>query len=289
MKIQTVVLPYNTEGKGRGGASGPAVLIRAGVLEEMRRLGHEALEPLTVELTPAEEAEYGAWNRVGLAGSHLCRLVEKARRQGAFVLGLLADCNGVLGVLGGLQRSLPPEQRVGLVYVDAHGDYNTPETTSSGMLGGMPVAVATGKCLHRLRRQNGLETPLRFEDIVLAGLRDLEPLERAAIMEDRLTTLSERDLIGRSAVLERALDSLCSNTDAVYIHVDLDILDPAVAPAAGMPAPGGLTGAELGLALRMMLGYSKVAALSLVSYKADRDADERTLHEVVKALLAAFS
>ena len=201
---------------------------------------------------------------------------------------MLADCNGALGVLGGLQESLPPGQRIGLAYVDAQGDYNTPETTSSSMLGGMPVAVAAGKCLQRLRRQNRLKTPLEFQDIVLAGLRDLEAVERAAIIEDKIMTLSERDLTKRTPNLRAAMDAVCSRTAAVYVHVDLDILDPSLAPAAGLPAPGGLSGEELGLALGTMLEYHKVAAFSVVSYNADRDADGHTLQEVMKAVLIAL-
>jgi arginase len=289
VRIQVVALPYNVEGKGTEGASGPAALLEAGLPQRLREQGHEVPEPVTVALSPADEAQYGAWNRVGLAGGRLADLVSKARREGSFILGLLPDCNGVLGVLGGLQRSLPAAGCVGLVYVDAHGDYNTPETSPSGMLGGMPVAVAAGKCLHRLRKQNRLETPLRPVDIVMMGLRDLDLLERQAVLDDRLVTLTEHDLVSCSAAMRRAVESLAAREDLIYVHVDLDILDPSVAPAAGLPSPGGLTGEELGRALKTMVGHPKVAALSLVSYRADSDRDRRTLGEVMSAVMLAGS
>ncbi len=289
MKIQVLTLPYNVQGKGIGGASGPAALLEAGLASQLLNQGHEVPAPLTVALPPEEEAQYGGWNRVGLAGGRLADLVSRAGGEASFVLGLLADCNGVLGMLGGLQLSTSGGRRVGLVYVDAHGDYNTPETSLSGMLGGMPVAVAAGKCLHRLRIRNHLDPPLHPQDIVMMGLRDLDPLERQAVVEDGLVTLTEQDLITCSPAMHRAVVSLSARVEAVCIHVDLDILDPSVAPAAGLPSPGGLTGGQLGRALKAMIGYPKVAALSLVSYRADRDEDKRTLGEVMCAILLATS
>lgn len=290
MKVQVIALPYNVQGKGTGGASGPAALIHAGLIDRIALQGHDARRPQVVQMSEDEEGQYGGWNRVGLAGGHLARMVREARRDDAFVLGLLADCNGVLGVLGGLQSAAGEgPAKVGLVYVDAHGDYNTPETSPSGMLGGMPVAVAAGKCLHRLRKQNGLHEPLSSEQIVMMGMRDLDPPEREAMEEDGLTILRESDLISRGPALHEAMRSLGEKVDTVYVHVDLDILDPTVAPAAGLPSTGGLTGEQLGYALKAMLSYPKVTALALVSYSADRDTDGGTMKEVERAILTATS
>lgn len=289
MKIQIITLSYNVEGKGKGGASGPAALLKAGLAEDLGARGHSVPTPLAVEMTADEERQYGGWNRVGLAGGHLAELVRGAASDGCFVLGLLADCNGLLGVLGGLQTAAGDGRPggVGLVYVDAHGDYNTPDTSPSGMLGGMPVAVAAGKCLPRLRLRNRLEKPLDGDDIVLMGLRDLDSLEREAIAQDGIETLSERDLMDNGPRLREAIESLSSRADVIYVHVDLDILDPSVAHAAGLPSPGGLTGRQLGLALKTMMGYPKVRALSVVSYRADQDRQGQTLSEVKEAVLLA--
>ncbi len=290
MELAIITLPYNVDGKGTSGASGPAALLTAGLPDRLREQGHTVADVKTVELSPEEEKQYGGWNRVGLAGAHLAELTAAARREDQFVLGLLADCNGVLGLLGGLQQSsagaLP--QRVGLVYIDAHGDYNTPETSPSGMLGGMPVAIAAGKTLHRLRRQNKLHLPLQSPDIVMMGLRDLDELEREAVEADGIVTLSEEDLLQRSEHIHRAMEALSQREDMIYIHIDLDILNPEAAPAAGLPSPGGLTGAELGAALREMMAYPKVAALAAVSYRADADRDGRTRQEVMDVILGGM-
>ena len=290
MKVQIVTLPYNVQGKGAGGASGPAALLNGGLAERIAQQGHEVPAPRVVQMSNDEEAQYGGWNRVGLAGAHLAATVRNARLEKAFVLGLLADCNGVLGVLGGLQTAGGDNpSKIGLVYIDAHGDYNTPETSPSGMLGGMPVAVAAGKCLHRLRNQNRLHEPLAPQQIVMIGMRDLDVLEREAIVADNLAMLRESDLISCGSALHETMRELSERVDAVYVHVDLDILDPSVAPAAGLPSPGGLTGAQLGHALKQMLSYPKGAALALVSYSADRDTDGGTIREVEQAILLATS
>ncbi len=289
MRIAVVTLPYNTQGRDRGGGAGPAALLAAGIAEDIAGQGHSVAGVRTVEMTPHEEQSYGAWQRVGTANGHLADLVAEAGAGGAFVLGLLADCNSVLGMLGGLTRTADESwpRRVGLVWIDAHGDYNTPETSPSGMLGGMPVATACGKCLAGLRRQSGLRVPLQAPDVLMVGLRDLDPPERVAIEADGIVTLDAADLVEGSERLHRAMRHLSRREDLVYVHVDLDILDPEVAPAAGLPAKGGVSGAQLGQGLAELMAYPRVGALALVSYSPDRDPDGGTLQQVLAAIRGA--
>jgi arginase len=288
MKISLVTLPYNAAGRGKGGASGPDALVRSGLLAEIQAQGHQ-VQVAGVQLSPAEELAYGGWNRHAVVNGYLADLVANASLKGDVVLGLLSDCNGVLGMLGGLQRSDHPAwpRRVGLVWIDAHGDYNTPETSPSGMLGGMPVAVAAGKALTRLRQASKIAVPLQRPDIIMAGLRDLDPPEREQIMQDGLLTYSEADLIALSPEFRESIGRLIEREDLVYVHVDLDILDPSVAPAAGLPSKGGLTGEQLGRALNWLLAQPKVGALAMVSYRAVDDVDGGTLQQVKQALLMA--
>ena len=287
MEISVVCLPYNVEGKAVSGGSGPQALVEGGLLEEIRSQGHTVVDVHAISMPEEEEKQYGGWNRVGLAGGHLSKKVGALRKDDQFVLGLLADCNGVLGMLGGLQNPEGSEDpvRVGLVWIDAHGDYNTPETSPSGMLGGMPVAIAAGKALTRLRKQNGLHYPLQSPDIKMVGMRDLDDLEREAILGDGLEIIREKDLIEQSSGITRIMDKLSAREDVIYIHIDLDILDPQVAPAAGLPSSGGLTGKQLGDALKIMMAYPKVKALAAVSYRADADADKKTMKEVFDVIL----
>jgi arginase len=175
-------------------------------------------------------------------------------------------------MLGGLQRAPGGGlQRVGLVFIDAHGDFNTPETTLSGMLGGMPVAVAAGHALERLRLESGLERPIPMEHIVWAGVRDLDPLERARFEEHRARQLSVEDLRARSRALDDEMLRLSALVDVIYVHVDMDVLDPAEVPGHTLSVAGGPTGVELAGALAVMFRHPKAVALGIASTPAGDD------------------
>ncbi len=235
------------------------------------------LEPVrTVALTPEDEREYGEWHRMGLANGHLARIVAGNVRNGALHVGLLANCTSVIGTLGGLQRSGADgaTRRVGLVFIDAHGDFNIPETTLSGMLGGMPVAVSAGLALRNLRLESGLDPAIPTEHIVLGAVRDLDPLERELVVEHRIRMVSTDDLRARSRKLHDEMERLSRETDVIYVHIDMDVLDPREVPGHPLTVPDGPTSQELADALTEMFRYEKVAALGIASTPAgERDPD----------------
>src|SRR5262249_61058505 len=120
-------------------------------------------------LTPDEATEYGGWKRLGMALGHFADIVAKNERDGYFTVGLLATCPSMPGLVAGLQHSGPtPEPiKIGMLWLDAHPDFNTPETTRSGSLGGMPVAGATGRALQRLRPGARPGPPLSARHLLL--------------------------------------------------------------------------------------------------------------------------
>ena len=116
-----------------------------------------------------------------LANSNFAERVRETRADDVLTVGLEANCNGLLGMLAGLKYDgNGNEQRVGLVFIDAHGDFNVPETTLSGMLGGMPVAIAAGHALHNVRKTSGLAEGLPMNHILWGGVRDLDPKWRSS-------------------------------------------------------------------------------------------------------------
>ena len=173
------------------------------------------------------------------------------------VVGLLTNCVDVLGMLAGLQhlgrapaagavRDIKSEGlagakplRVGLVYLDAHADYNTPETTLSGMLGGMDVAVAAGLCLTRLRLKVGLDPALPTKYIVLGGLRDVDPLEQELVDRSDVEFLTTEDLRRASPEIDRQMERLGRLTDVIYVHIDMDVVDPAEVRGHSLSVPEG--------------------------------------------------
>jgi arginase len=225
----------------------------------------------TVALTAEEEKAYGQWNHLALAAGDMAKLVADERRSGYLPIGLLANCNGLLGMLSGLQHSGPTAKplRVGMVFIDAHGDFNTPETTLSGMLGGMPVAIAAGQCLTRMRMKAGLEPALPTRHIVEVCVRDTDPLEQELLDRSEIQQLTLEDVRTRSANLHREMKRLSELTDVIYVHVDMDGLDPSEVPGVALPVPNGPTSVELAAAITEMFKYEKVGAFGVAAMPYD--------------------
>ena len=163
---------------------------------------------------------------------------------------VMSECTLVPPVLAAVRERHP---RVALIWIDAHGDLNTPETTPSGFLGGMPFAQLLGWCFDDWRRLAGLEPPLPEERAVLVGGRDLDPGEREAVDRSRLH--ESDDAVGALAAL--AADA------PLYVHVDTDVLDPTLTPDAGFPAPGGWSVERLRAELEVLGASGRVVALSI--------------------------
>jgi arginase len=275
LKVALLKMPYSGSRNVPELSDVPDYLEQGGIKARLEQAGVLVKPIQTVKLTPEQQREYGEWHRLGLANGHLARMVAENYREGCLSVGLLANCSSLLGVLGGLQHSAPGQvKKVSLVFIDAHGDFNTPETTLSGMLGGMPVAVSAGLALKNLRLKSGLEPPLPASHIVLAAVRDTDPLEQELIEQARLEQLTVDDLRTRSPNLHRQMRRLSELTDLIYVHIDMDVLDPREVPGHPLTVPNGPTSLELAAALTEMFKYSKVAALGIASTPAgNRDPD----------------
>lgn len=267
VRVALIEMPYSGERNVSEHSPAPDYLIRGGIEDTLRARGVALVPTRTVALTPADEEEYGSWHRMGLANGHLAELVAGNRRAGVLTVGLLANCTSVLGVLGGLQHSAADgvTARVALIYIDAHGDFNVPETTLSGMLGGMPVAVAAGLALKNLRTESGLDPPVPDANILEVAVRDVDPLERQLLERSRVRNLTTGDLRDGPAAVRREMERLSRLADVIYVHVDMDALDPAEVPGHHLKVPGGPTSLELAAALTEMFRFPKVAALGIAS------------------------
>ncbi len=290
-RVALLKMPYHG-GRNVPELSGtPDYLEAGGIVELLEGQGARLAPIATVALTPEEQSQYGEWHRMGLANGHLSGLVADAEREGWLSVGLLANCTSVLGVLAGLQQSADAGTRqVGLVFIDAHGDFNTPETTLSGMLGGMPVAVAAGMALHNLRTKSRLETPIPTRHIVMGAVRDLDPLEADLLRRSDVQMITVEDIRALSANLHAQMRRLSRETDVIYVHIDMDVLDPEEVAGHPLTVPDGPTSRELAAALTEMFLYEKVAALGIASTPSgDRDPDgisRRAAYNLIQGALA---
>ena len=216
--------------------------------------------------------------------------VAEMRKSGHLPIGLLANCSSLAGMLAGLQHSGPTARplRVGLVFIDAHADFNTPETTLSGMLGGMPVALAAGLCLTKMRLKAGLDPALPQRHIVEACVRDTDPLEQDLLDRSEVQQLSVEDIRRKSERLHEQMKRLSEITDAIYIHVDMDVLDPREVPGHPLTVPGGPTSSELAGAITEMFRYEKAAGFGVASTPyGNRDEKGVSREAALKLILAA--
>jgi arginase len=192
----------------------------------------------------------------------VARAVRETVEGGRFPLVLAGNCNSSLGTVAGLGRE------VGVVWFDAHGDFNTPDTTPTGFFDGFGLAMLTGTGWRTLRETIDGHRPVPEEHVLLVGARDLDPRE-----EERLAASA----IGRADAdsLGDALEELAGRVDAVYVHIDLDVLDPSEGQPNSLAVPDGFGAAELEAALEGIQARFEVPAAALTAYEPPCDPEGR--------------
>jgi arginase len=248
-------------------STNPDYIHAAGLERLVDEWGGELIRPVQdIRLNAEQERQYGEWNRMALANANFADAVREGSRDDLITIGLEANCNNLLGMLAGLKYdSAGNARRVGLVFIDAHGDFNVPETTLSGMLGGMPVAIAAGHALHNIRSTTGLAEPLPMSNIVWGGVRDLDPLEADRFTEYEVQQFSVQDIRELSANLKKQMRDLSDRVDVIYVHIDMDVLDPAEVPGHNLAVPDGPSSEDLAAALTWMFENPRTAALGIAS------------------------
>ena len=251
-----LIVPWSSRFHGAGMEEGPEQLVRA--------LGARVTASIEIDhsLPPAEALVDG-----------LPRLADAVARSGEEpVLALLGECTLAPGVVAGLQRRVGD---VAVIWLDAHGDLNTPETSPSGFVGGMPFAILLGAGLPEAAAAAGLR-PVPPEACALVGARDLDPGEEELIERVGLASVDD---------VEAALRALPPMP--VYLHVDADVLDPEIAPAADFAAPDGWSAERLVEAVRRVATDRPLAGVGVCLGNPRRDPEGRTA-EILRTVLATL-
>ncbi|MBL7201648.1 MAG: arginase family protein [Anaerolineae bacterium] len=231
----------------------------SGVYEEAR-VPVEVFEPSMPQGLPSGD-EVAA---IGALGGEIAGVVAPARRAGKAILMVGGNCSYVTGVLGGLQDAHGPGARIGLAWFDAHGDFNTPRTTLTGRLGGMPVAVCAGLAYPTWRERSHVAAPLSTDRIVMTDLRSLDPAEEGLIRAtDAVVAAPAPGFPGHD--LRGAIGDLAGRVDMIYLHIDADILDEAYLPNHGTREPYGPDMDQVLEAIDVVMATGKVVALAVVS------------------------
>jgi arginase len=259
MDVQLIAVPYDSARRGERMGAGPE-LLQGALVRQLEREGHATGVRVLDAPTDSWRAEIRTAFDLARA---VARAVEEAIAGGGFPLVLSGNCGpAALGCVSGLRRAPL------VFWFDAHGDFNTPDTTIGGFLDGMAMAAMTGRCWPRLTAGIPGFSPLPEEKVTLIGARDLDPLEAAAL---------ERSRVGRVSVGEfrQALPAVIPADTAgpspAYVHLDLDVLDPGEGRINQYQAPGGLTRADVEWAISTIARGTRIEAAALTAYDPQSD------------------
>ena len=291
-KVSIVGAPLDLGQTRRGVDMGASAIRYAGLEDAIRACGHDVLDLGNV-LAPEPEAlavsdEHARFLPEILdACAELAAHVAAVARDGGFPLVLGGDHSVGLGTLAGLAAAA--DGVGGVIWIDAHGDLNTPATSPSGNVHGMPLAAALGRAGDRFSH-DGLRLPaVDPERVVLLGVRSLDPAEKALLRETgiRAITMSEIDRVGIERATRDAIDH-ASGPGFLHVSLDLDALDPTVVPGVGTPVAGGLTYREAHLACELIAESGLLGSFELVEVNPILDRENVTAATAVELAASAL-
>jgi arginase len=291
-KVAVFGVPSAAGGRGTGMERGPFALREAGLLEALSDTGARVVNLSDLSLFPyradPEHPQARNLDVVACAARTAADEMTRALKEG-FTLVLGGDCSLVAGTAGGARQALG--ERVGLVYLDANADLNTPATSPSGCLDGMALAAALGRGPAELAAAGGAPPAVLAEHVALLGFRELDHEERSAIDELGLALpASAVRRLGMRAAAALALDAVENGDGPILVHLDVDVLDPVEMPAKDGFTPGeGLSWPELSDLLTRLLASPRVAALELAEYNPEKDPDGSSARKLVDLLARAIS
>jgi arginase len=284
MRLQLISVPYRYDEHNDGLGAGPAALLEAGLAARLTAVGHEIAGPREAILDPHEREDGRTALNIGHLGAKTAALVADARQQGDAVLILAGDDTAGVGVVSGLQKSDGAGTPIGIVWLDAHGDFNTPETSVSGILAGMPVAILAGLAGPNWRGAAGLVAPVPTDRILIAGVRDLDEKEDA-LLRSTSVRMIRADGVREGAPFAQAVNRLAQSCSVLSLHIDLDVLDPAHVPSSSTPSANGLEIDEAAEAIATVLKTGKVATVIVTSLNPGGGARGRRSIETTLAVL----
>ena len=279
-------------GAGRSGVDmGPSAIRYAGLHDRLHGLGFDVLdwsdvETAVLEATKVTDETARYLPEIKAACGRVAQLVGMAVAQGALPLVLGGDHSVALGTLGGLAKV---HGLGGVLWIDAHGDMNTPETSPSGNVHGMPLAAAIGLANGRFASDAWTLPAVEPQRVALVGLRSLDTREREAIHElgIRAYTMSDIDRIGIERAIRESLTHI-AGPGFVHVSLDMDALDPEVAPGVGTPVRGGLSYREAHLALELVSESGLAGSLEVVEVNPILDRENTTAQLAVELVASAL-
>lgn len=294
--IDLIGVPMDLGAARRGVDMGPSAIRIAGVVERVAALGHEVIDRGNMEVhgresCPEGDARAKFDEEIGAVCERLAGHVAETVRSGRFPLVLGGDHSIAMGTVSGIAGVLRERgERLGLIWFDAHTDMNTPETSPTGNVHGMPLAALLGYGAERFTRLGGFAPKVHPDNCVLIGIRSVDPEERRIVRESgvHVFTMKEVDRLGMAEVVEQALEFATTGTAGFHLSFDLDGLDPHVAPGVGTPVAGGISYREAHLLMELVADSGRLIGLEMVELNAVLDERNRTAEVAVEMIQSAL-
>ena len=288
-KISIIGVPLDHGQSRRGVDMGPSAIRYADVIERIEAIGHEVIDEGNIQIEVAKNAEtqnskLKNLNEVIKANTSLAEKVETFVESGRFPLVLGGDHSIAIGTLAGLATAY---KNLGVIWYDAHADLNTSETSPSGNIHGMPMAVSIGLGDEQLVNIHTAGQKVQPENIVIIGARSVDPGERELIKEKgiKVYTMHEIDKYGMATVMQDSIAYLQSRElDGVHLSLDLDGLDPLYTPGVGTPVPGGISYRESHLAMEMLEESGLITSAEFVEVNPILDEKNKTADVAVSLI-----
>lgn len=293
--IALLGVPLDLGASRRGVEMGPSAVRLAKLASRLEQLGHTVVDTGDVPVPTRETLRLEHGIEFLPTITTVCRDVAKRTativRNGQIPLVLGGDHSVAGGSVAGVSTALAERgERLGLIWLDAHADLNTPESTLSGNVHGMPVAHLTGHGDHEMASLATPSPAVRAANVVIIGARDLDPAERVHAREFGITIYTMRDLDERGlrAILREAIERVSDGTGGIHVSLDLDFVDPREAPGVGTPVSGGATFREAHLAMETLWDTGRLVSMDLVEVNPVLDEVNHTAELAVGLMASAF-
>jgi arginase len=295
-KISIVGVPMDLGADRRGVDMGPSALRYANLNEKLQGLGHEVQDLGDVGVIIPETRHFGDphakyLREIADACVHLANLVLKVRLEGRIPIVLGGDHSIAVGTVSGVAQSFRRDgKKIGLMWFDAHADFNTPEISPSGNVHGMPLAAIMGYGPAELTHIFGFSPKIEPQHAVMIGIREVDPEERELVKKSgvRVFTMKEIDRRGIGTVMDEALSIVTNGTDGYAVTLDADFLDPYESPGVATPVRGGADYREAHLAMEMIADTQKMVSFEIAEINPILDVQNKTAQFGTELILSAF-
>ncbi len=292
MQIRIIGAPMDLGADRRGVDIGPSAIRYAGLSDQLRRLGHTVHDIGNIVIPQPESQSQGNprlkyLETIVRASEELERIVATALQEGEFPLILGGDHSIALGSISGVARIHKP---LGVIWIDAHPDFNTGETSPSGNIHGMILAALAGLGDSQLTGIGGWSPKLNPAHIAIVGARDIDVEEQKLLRKHHthVFTMSDIDRNGISDVMRQASAIVGQNDNPIHLSLDMDALDPREAPGVGTPVRGGLSYREAHLAMEMIADTHQLVSMDVVEVNSILDRENATAQLAVELTLSAL-